>query len=338
MRLIAAICVLAMLAACGQGGAVLEPASWQHYSEHYISDAGRVVDNANGNISHSEGQGYAMLLAVAANDRKTFRRLWQWTRTHLAVRRDGLFAWKWDPSAQHPVIDRNNATDGDLLIAWALARAAKEFDQPGYGHEASRLAAQIRHRLAHTTAYGRVLLPAAEGFRFDEGVVLNPSYMILPAYRELAEWDEPAFWQGLVADGTHILSRIIEHFDGLPPDWLMVSDKSFMQAPHAPLRFGYDALRVPLYVCWQGDEKRVPLQTIADSWRTENAPAWQSLQDDAVSGEGLSAAHHAMRRLLTGCLAGQPVSREPLHMPMGKDYYGSTLALLAQVAWMERNE
>jgi endoglucanase len=53
-----------------------------------VTEAGRVVDTAKGLISHSEGQGYGLLLAVAAGDRSTFDRIWGWTRANLAVRKD----------------------------------------------------------------------------------------------------------------------------------------------------------------------------------------------------------------------------------------------------------
>ncbi|MEQ5261408.1 glycosyl hydrolase family 8, partial [Morganella morganii] len=33
---------------------------WQQFKERYIKDDGRVIDSANNNISHSEGQGYGM--------------------------------------------------------------------------------------------------------------------------------------------------------------------------------------------------------------------------------------------------------------------------------------
>ena len=37
-------------------------------------------------------------------------------------RGDGLFSWKWSPNTSDPVPDKNNAADGDILIAWALMR------------------------------------------------------------------------------------------------------------------------------------------------------------------------------------------------------------------------
>lgn len=57
------------------GGALKTPAFWQSYKARFVTAQGRVVDTGNGNISHSEGQGYGMLLAVAANDRETFNDL-----------------------------------------------------------------------------------------------------------------------------------------------------------------------------------------------------------------------------------------------------------------------
>lgn len=105
------------------GGSLNAPQAWQGYKQRFVTSAGRVVDTANGQISHSEGQGYGMLLAVAANDRPTFERLWGWTRANLMVRDDQLIAWRWTPGQRPPITDMNNATDGDILIAWALRRS-----------------------------------------------------------------------------------------------------------------------------------------------------------------------------------------------------------------------
>ena len=43
--------------------------AWRAYKARFVTAQGRVVDTANGLVSHSEGQGYGMLLAVAADDR-----------------------------------------------------------------------------------------------------------------------------------------------------------------------------------------------------------------------------------------------------------------------------
>ena len=57
----------------------ISSADWEAYRSRFVEDSGRVVDNANGNISHSEGQGYGLLLALAASDRRSFEQIWSFT-------------------------------------------------------------------------------------------------------------------------------------------------------------------------------------------------------------------------------------------------------------------
>ena len=67
---------------------------WQYFKDQFISDDGRVIDTQQQQISHSEGQGYGMLLAVKFNDQATFKKLWRWSQDNLQIRKDRLFAWK----------------------------------------------------------------------------------------------------------------------------------------------------------------------------------------------------------------------------------------------------
>ena len=52
-----------------------------------------------------------------------FETIFTFTRVELLIRDDGLAAWRWDPAATPRVTDINNATDGDILIAYALGLA-----------------------------------------------------------------------------------------------------------------------------------------------------------------------------------------------------------------------
>lgn len=316
----------------------LDEARWQLYNERFISADGRVIDNGNGGISHSEGQGYGMLLAVAAGDRATFDRLWTWTEANLAVRSDGLFAWKWVPHDNGQTPELNNATDGDLLVAWALVRAAHRFQEPSYGRRAGTIAAALRRHLSRQTVFGPLLLPGAEGFESGKGMVVNPSYQIFPAFEALADWDDPVYWRHMSQDSERMLQAVIARYRGFAPDWLTLNGKSMKPAAHAPLRFGFDALRVPLYVCWQGNETRVPLATMAAFLRSNSSPAWIALEGNERAGITLTNGHRAVRWLLIRCL--QPLDvRNGSELPqLADDYYGATLALLAEIAWKERNE
>src|SRR5690606_28172245 len=89
---------------------------WPAYKSRFVEANGRVIDNANGSISHSEGQGYGLLLSYLAGDEAAFRQIWRFTDRQLYVRPDGLAAWRWDPNATPPITDMNNATDGDILV------------------------------------------------------------------------------------------------------------------------------------------------------------------------------------------------------------------------------
>ena len=76
-------------------------ADWAAYRDRFVMPDGRVVDDANGGISHSEGQGYGLLLAFSAGDRGTFERVFNFTRNQLLIRDDGLAA-RWFPGALAP--------------------------------------------------------------------------------------------------------------------------------------------------------------------------------------------------------------------------------------------
>src|SRR5260370_14407026 len=110
------VLILAVLAAFrttaatgAEGPATLLLDGWHQYKDRFVTSEGRVVDNANGGISHSEGQGYAMLIAGRLDDRPTFEAICQWTQRHLLIREDGLAAWRWRPPAPH-LAGPNNPT------------------------------------------------------------------------------------------------------------------------------------------------------------------------------------------------------------------------------------
>ena len=83
-------------------GIIAGDTMWQSYKDRFVDKSGRVIDNGNKKISHSEGQGFSMLLALAADDPKTFERIWAFTREHMMVRKDNLVAWRWSPRGFRP--------------------------------------------------------------------------------------------------------------------------------------------------------------------------------------------------------------------------------------------
>ena len=225
---------------------------WESYKNTFIKN-GRVIDYYQGGISHSEGQGYAMLLAVMNNDKETFVKLWNWTRNNLQVRKDALFAWCWGKreNGKWAVIDYNDATDGDLLIAYALIRAAKRWQEASYLEEAKKIIKSLREELAVNMNGRLFLLPAYYGFYHAGKFLLNSSYIITKIYRTFAELDDRNFWLHLVNDGRHILEIASNNPSGLPPNWIYFDDKGIHPAKDKV--FGYEAVRVLLYMCWEND-------------------------------------------------------------------------------------
>jgi endoglucanase len=245
-------CAVATVA-CGTESDVL----WKTYKTDFLAPEGRVIDTGNHGVSHSEGQGYGMLLAESQDDRATFELLWEWTSKHLARRNDHLFSWRWNPDkgGGGQVDDVNDATDGDLLIAWALARAGERWKNSAWSESARMIAQDIRAKLVRRSSYGVILLPGEVGFTKSNGYIVNLSYWIFPAFRALNRISASAVWRELEASGLSLLRKAEFGSWMLPPDWLLVEGKELRVAPGFPPVYGYNAVRIPLYQAWAGITK-----------------------------------------------------------------------------------
>ena len=220
-RLIAAALLALAVGACGEeeqrGG----------FLERYVAEDGRVVRHDHGGDTVSEGQSYAMLLAVAQRDEQRFDRVWTWTRENLR-RPDGLLAWHWQDGR---VTDGQAAADADLDAARALMLAAKRFDEPRYADDGRALGRAVSEH--ETTQSMLVAGPWTQD-------VVNPSYWSPRAFAaiERVDLNEPA-------------RRLTDQLtaDGLPPDWAQV--QNWGAVPTGPPSGGdaiysYDAARVAI--------------------------------------------------------------------------------------------
>lgn len=315
--------------------------TWPGFKERFISAEGRVIDRFQQEISHSEGQGYSMLLAVAANDRETFSHLWQWTRDHLQVRRtDALCAWSWGKRAngESAPIDFNNATDGDICLAWALFLARKQWNVPAYEDEGNRLLASIGDHLL-LERYGRTLvLPGYYGFTAPDSVTLNPSYWVLPAFRVFGRFNDPVLWNRVHLNAVRLLQENGYGRWRLPPDWILLKQEGSAIFADKPPLFGYEAIRVLLWASWDDSLNTVPgvtklLDLIAASGKlpmTIDLVKNQSSEQEASAG-GLAIVALCAERLgrskqaldLWQQAANKIVAEEA-------DYYSQVLYLLAR--------
>ena len=278
--------------------AALYHSEWQAFVTRFISDEGRVVDTGNKGISHSEGQGYGMVMASAFDDRETFDRLWRWSRDHLQVRGDHLFAWKWEPGPARAT-DLNSASDGDILIAWGLLRAARRWQEPAYRTAALAVLDDIRDRLIVDTSIGKALLPGPQGFVKDETIVVNPSYWVFPAFQDFATAHDAPLWNALIGSGRVLIAQARFGDAGLPADWVELQLKDLRLPKGFDTVFGYNAIRVPLYVLWGGldDADRLNGPTRA-WWETHDGapfiPATVDLATGRLADFGLSNGGRAI--------------------------------------------
>ncbi|MBI3479338.1 MAG: glycosyl hydrolase family 5 [Nitrosomonadales bacterium] len=314
-------------------GAVAGEPEWANFKLRFMEADGRVVDHLQGDISHSEGQGFAMLLAVHYGDRDAFDHLWQWTQQHLQVREDNLLAWRWHPD--NGITDKNNASDGDLLVAWSLLRADERWHVPAYMAASQKIALDIREKLFRKTAQGLVLLPGIEGFEKPEGITINLSYWVFPALREIGRADPAPEWEELTKTGLAILQYARFGRWGLPPDWLQLGVKV---KPGSPERFSYDAVRIPLYLLWGRQESEALLKPYRDYWGYFGAgrymPAWTNFNDDSVDSYEASAGIRAVARWVTGF--PYAASSGASHADEQQGYYSTILILLSKMAIAER--
>jgi endoglucanase len=318
------------------GGALKSPELWQAYKAAFITDNGRVVDTGNGMISHSEGQGYAMLLAVAADDRPVFDKLWGWTRANLMVRDDQLLAWRWEPSRRPAVSDMNDASDGDILIAWALTEAAEFWGDVALKTSARRIAVEIGRKLVvYKTQLGALLLPAVSGFAAEDrkdGPVVNLSYWVFPAFARLPLVAPEIDWRGIVQSGLDALKISRFGADGLPAEWVSLKGGVSKPADGFPPQFGYNAIRIPLYLAWAGIGEREHYEPFVN-WATRYRG--RSIIDVSTGREAGSFAeggYGAVGSLALCAVENRALGRDALVSRTPENYYPATLRLLTILA------
>ncbi|MEN3752970.1 glycosyl hydrolase family 8 [Mangrovibacter sp. SLW1] len=222
--------------------------NWAVFKHNYLNQDGRIVDRENGNISHSEGQGYGMLLAVMNNDRPAFESIWGWTEHTLLRPSLWLFAWRYDPTV-NKVTDTNNASDGDTLIAWALLLAGEKWHEKSWTDASSHIQEALINCLIIDEDNQTLLLPGLEGFVRDDGYVVNPSYFIFPAWESFWKASHNPVWMKLKQSSLALLDKARFGKTQLPSDWVFVKDNGDVSpAKNWPARFSYDAIRIPLYL------------------------------------------------------------------------------------------
>jgi endoglucanase len=250
------------------------------FLHRYLAANGRVVRRDQGGDTVSEGQAYAMLVAVATGDKRAFAAAWNWDRTHLQEA-DGPFAYHWRDGA---VVGGQSASDADLDTAWALVLAGQRFGEPAYRVEGQRVASAILDQESAVVA-GRLELVAGPWARAGPTVV-NPSYLAPEAMDALGRATGDPRWSQLASGTSALVTDVVAHSrGGLLPNWVDVAPDGSAQPVGSPSgagmpTYGLDAERAPVWLAASC--------TPAD--RTAAADAWPTLDHAADHGAGVSYA------------------------------------------------
>lgn len=274
-----------------------------------------------------------MLLASFYEDWDQFDATWRWTCQNLQ-RSDKLLSWEW---IDGEVTDRNNATDGDLLVGWALLRAGRLLQRPAYTAAGLEIGQAIQEKLIFRFDGLDLLLPGEYHASEGGSPLLNLSYLVAPALRDYAHADPAGAWVRLLDDGVEMLRRN-RFAQGLPADWtrLAPSLQPTGYGGKSP-RFSYDACRIPLYIGWALNDPVDLIRPCVDFWSSTNEP--QAIYDFSTGNAsdkanvGIHGIHQFARYLVTGETPHfKDLNSEP------HKYYAGALLMLAQAAYEIRLE
>jgi endo-1,4-beta-D-glucanase Y len=319
----------------------VQPAEeWRSFKTRFLAEDGRIVDNGNLGVSHSEGQGWGMLFAVAANDQLSFDLIMSWTARTLRRPNDALHAWRYIPKDQPSVQDFNNAVDGDMFIAAALIRAGRLWGRPDHIYAAAAIGRDILRLLLRQVGPFTVLLPGINGFETPDAIIINSSYYAFPMMVELAQIVPSPLWDRLQRDGRTLIEQGRFGRWSLPPDWLRIGkmDAALSPAPGWPPRYSFDACRVPLWWIWQKLPVGPAMRSIEQFWSglpPGAVPAWVDLQTNEVAPYPATPGMIAIARLMRLTAGG---GTELPGLPVVADaanYYDAALVLLSRIAQRE---
>lgn len=302
---------------------------WANWKAAFLRPNGRVIDALQQDASHSEGQGYGMLLAAFADDARAFARMHDWTERHLAVRQDPLLAWRWLPNVEAHVSDYNNASDGDLFYAWALLEGSVRFDVPAYrdrAEEIARFLAVSCIRPDPRNPAGRLFLPAAERFGNADLRIINPSYIMPRAMHALSDAFDVSELGRAATDSIDLIGDLARQ--GPVPDWVEIDADGVRPAQDLPRKSGYDAIRVALYLVWSGRSYHPAVARAAALHMSAGGPETATVFAlDGQASQRSSYPGYAAIAALALCADGAYAPIPPADA--AQPYYPATLHMLA---------
>src|SRR5574337_635003 len=299
-------------------------------------------------IALSESQGYGMLITILAAQKgyikeDQFMRLFHYYQANRISKTNTLMKWKQEKIKDGwSSIDQNNATDGDLDIAYALIQAEKLWPNSfeHYGEAAHQLITSIK---TYNYSGKTGLLTVGNWATVDpKSETLIRSSDISPSYfKTFAAYTKDSFWTDLETNSIKALVEMSQQTEtGLLPDFAWVGSKAITPVKPNEISgkndgdYAYNAARVP-YRLANSDDYQVKevldkmlgfleKQPVVYGGYTLKGKALVDNQSSSFSAPILYATKDD--RNYSNLYASQ---RWIFNAPIkGKDYYGDTLKTL----------
>ena len=318
--------LLSLITLCTTAGAAQ---CWDEYKSRFLNSDGAIIDTGNNKMSHSEGQSYGLIFSLYFDDKESFEKILNWTDANLFNEEKGLYSWAYKRNEKNPVADKNNATDGDFMICWALIEAGKKWNNVEYIRKGEKLASTIMNTLIVEFAKTMVVLPGLKTFLDKNSVIINPSYYIWPAFSGLFRHTYMKKWQKIENDGKKIITSVKDTKEKITPDWLKMNLSGEVEVSEKwPARSSYDAIRVPLYLFWE-NENAPELQVWRDYFKAfpaDKTPAYTDVISGEKAGYMMTSGLLNVRNLVMGQRIDEPVLTEK------DDYFNCSLSILSYLA------
>lgn len=326
---------------------------WTRFKAGFLSDDGRVIDHSESDQrTVSEGQAYALMFALVANDRAAFDKVLDWTVNNLAKGdlTAHLPAWLWGrkDDGQWGVLDTNPASDADMWIAYALGEAGRLWKERRYFALGALLARRIAaEETDFVPGLGRTLLPAPVGFHPAKDLWrLNPSYVPMQVVRRLAGLFPDSGWGQLITSSLKQITLTAPPL-GFAPEWAIYrAGRGFEIDPETKGEGSYNAIRVYL---WAGmlapgsDDFRALAHSFGGMLKyvaQHGAPPERvNTRDGTANRDGGSGFSAALVPLLhavgdTAQAQAQAARARSLDAQSAPGYYGSVLSLFG-LGWQD---
>ena len=234
------------------------------------------ISDVKNNDVRTEGQSYAMMVAVQMDKPELFNKIWRWSRHYMRHNEDGpshgLFAWSCRTDGRRT--SQGSASDGELYYVTDLLLASRRwgsYEEFDYLKEAQELLNDLFSKdgtggVTNIINMDKKLINFCPDTRSNEWT--DPSYH-LPAFYEIwaetAKDGREAIYRELADSARAYLHRATDPVTGINPD-----QSQFDGTPNRGSEFHYDSWRVPMNIAmdftWYHKDA---------AWQTEYANKFQ---------------------------------------------------------------